>query len=100
MSAPNRTLSFTAKAQQDFEDIVLSTAEQWGENQAVRYSLTLDRTFALLLAHPYVGPAYEGMVPGLRIRPVGHHIVFYRVLTDAIEIYRILHERTDPRRHL
>ncbi|MBA2598677.1 MAG: type II toxin-antitoxin system RelE/ParE family toxin [Chloroflexia bacterium] len=40
------------------------------------------------------------LFPGCRVRPVEHHILYYRIGADEIEVVRILHERTDPTRYL
>lgn len=47
-----------------------------------------------------IGKARDDLGAGLRAWPVEHHVIYYRIKSDAIEVVRILHERADAARHL
>jgi plasmid stabilization system protein ParE len=85
----------TAEAEADLEQIAAYVAEQ-----SPRSALTLVRELqesceTLLDAprgYPLV-PRYEHL--GIRRRPVGRFLIFYRVSQDAIEVIHILHGARD-----
>ncbi|MGI8475422.1 MAG: type II toxin-antitoxin system RelE/ParE family toxin [Thermomicrobiales bacterium] len=47
-----------------------------------------------------MGVRSDHLFPGCRCCPVGHHVLYYRIRDDVIEIVHILHERMDPMRHV
>jgi toxin ParE1/3/4 len=100
MSCPERPVVLSSQARVDFTDILSYTRQQWGEEQRDRYEETLTRAVAALGHYPEAGERRPRLFPGCRVRFVERHIVYYRVLQDCVEIVRILHERTDPSRHL
>lgn len=58
----------------------------------------LDRIAAaagMLAEYPYSGTARPELQPGLRSRPVGNYVIFYRPQADGIEVVRVLHGRQD-----
>ncbi len=85
----------TAEAEADLEQIAAYVAEQ-----SPRSALTLvrelrERCESLLDAprgYPLV-PRYEHL--GIRRRPFGRFLIFYRVSQDAIEVIHILHGARD-----
>ena len=99
MSAPEKAVVLSAEARDDLNSILLYTWQQWGEEQRDRYKATLDRALAALSDFPELGPQAPGFLSGCRVRPVGRHVLFYRITDDEIEVVRILHERADPARH-
>src|SRR5262245_20152071 len=100
MSARRRVVRLTERASQDLDDILVYTELMWGPDQADTYDETINNGFDRLVAHPYVGAIYNDSSLALRKLEVDHHIIFYRVNDDEIEIVRILHEHADPRLHL
>jgi toxin ParE1/3/4 len=81
MSSPRR-LIIAANARSDIRGILLHTVQRWGATQRARHKTDIDATFALLLEHPSIGASREGLLPGIRARPIGprgQHIVYYRV---------------------
>lgn len=84
----------TNKAVEDLADIWEYTYDTWSERQADKYHEMLTSSFQEILEYPDSGKQYpeiDTSVMGLR---VGKHIVFYRiVLSNDIEILRILHQR-------
>jgi toxin ParE1/3/4 len=49
------------------------------------------RTCMLLAQSPRIGRVRADLAKDLRSHPVGNYLIFYRVLTDAIEIVRVIH---------
>jgi toxin ParE1/3/4 len=99
MSFPKRTAVLSVAAQADLSDILLYTEQQWGPAQRKRYGSTLQRAITTLASYPEVGTSWPRLFPDCRMRQVGHHILFYRVSGEIVEVVRILHERSDPTRH-
>ena len=48
-----------------------------------------------MLSFPEMGRERPDLGPGLRSFPVGNYIVFYRLVSDGIEIARVLHGHRD-----
>lgn len=99
MSSRKRTVVLTSEAQDDFVDIRFYTQQQWGETQRDRYEVTLLQAIAALADFPEVGRRSPEHFSGCRVRPVEHHVLFYRIEDDIIVVIRILHERADPAQH-
>ena len=55
----------------------------------------ISETIHLLAERPGAGRHREELAPGIQSFPVGRYIIFYRVLTSAIEIVRVLHGASD-----
>ncbi len=100
MSFPERTVILSPDAQDDFTDILLYTLQEWGEDQSDRYGATLQQAIVALGRFAEIGEPRPHLFSGCRIRRIGRHILYYRVLNGAVEIVRILHERTNPTRRL
>lgn len=49
----------------------------------------------LLAQHPHLGRRREELAAGLRSFPAGSYIIFYQLITDGIEIVRVLHSSRD-----
>jgi toxin ParE1/3/4 len=69
--------------------------------RAIRFLRAADSTFAQLAGMPGIGTRYEPHEPlfsGIRYFPVTRHakyLVFYRPLTDGIEVLRVLQGARD-----
>ena len=100
MSPRKRSVTLSPDAQVDYAEILLYTWQEWGEEQRERYADKLDKAIAGLADFPEAGQRCARLFPGCRTRRVERHILYYQVMTGTIEVYRILHERTDPARHL
>ena len=83
------------EAEADIESITDYTIERWGVKQAQRYVQALRADIASLEEFPERFPAHEPTRLGLRRMRSGHHLVFYLVGEQAVEIVRILHQRQD-----
>jgi toxin ParE1/3/4 len=100
MSSRSRTVIFSPDARDDFTAILLYTRQQWGEAQRDLYQASLERAIAALADYPEAGEQRPRLFPGCRARRAERHVIYYRIAGDLIEVVRILHERTDPVRHL
>jgi toxin ParE1/3/4 len=97
-SSPN--LAFTGEAEDDLRSILSYTLLTWGEEQRDVYANRIMAGIHDLVSHPELGSGRDDIAPGIRIRRIGQHVVFYRVLERSILIIRILHRKMDPATHL
>ena len=88
------------EAQNDLSEISRYTRENWGNKQAKHYLVELAAGFENLSNSPKLGKAREEIEKGLRSFSVARHIIFYRTVTDCIEVARVLHASMDIKRHL
>ena len=100
MSACKLGLIVAPRAQRDIRSIHLFGARHWGDAQADAYQATLTKAADLLREYPLIGRARDDLGAGLRSWPVEHHVPYYRINGDVVEVVRILHERVDAARHL
>lgn len=71
------------------------TRKRWGNEQAAAYGSNLRDQIKSMREFPLRFPEFDGKYDGLRQMHCGHHMVFYLVTDDAIEIIRVLHEAMD-----
>jgi toxin ParE1/3/4 len=90
----------SALAEQDLVDIWVFTAEQWSFEQADSYLEVLVAGFERLTEHPQLGIARDDLRTGYRALTINQHIAFYTVVSDDIQIIRVLHKSVDTPRHL
>ena len=88
------------EAKRDLEAIWLYTLEEWGLEQANRYTDELTDVFAQLAVRPQLGSACDHIRTGYNRSSVGRHVVYYRMTEYGIAVIRILHDRMLPTRHL
>jgi toxin ParE1/3/4 len=79
---------------------VIDLAEHIGQNSpdaALRFMAAVEDSLKLLLQFPEIAPAWETGNPryqGMRVWPVSgfpHHLMFYRPVSDGIEVIRVSH---------
>ena len=87
------------QAESDLEGIWFYTFDTWSRSQADRYHNTLVAEIAALATGLHIGRP-DTVRPGLRKRPCGSHVIWYRDLPDRLEVIRILHSAQDTERHL
>lgn len=87
-------------AEHDLEQIWRTTAEEWGIDQAHRYTDKLSAVFEKLAEAPDRAAACDHIRLGYRRRNVERHVIYFRKMADGINIMRILHDRMDATRHL
>jgi toxin ParE1/3/4 len=100
VSVPRRPVRLSPDAQRDYDNILLDSFQTWGESQMLQYQAALDRGLIRIGDYPEIGVRRDQLLPGSRSIRVEHHVLYYRIKEDEIEIIRILHERMDASRHL
>ncbi len=100
MSARRLTLILTDPARDDLQAVAMFGVIAWGDEISARYHATIEEVFASLLRFPELGRAGNDADPSMRFIAVGEHVIYYKHDDDAITIFRILHRRMDPERHL
>ena len=87
-------------AEVDLLEIWLYTAEEWNLSQADSYLAQLSNTLKNLMDHPEIGKDRSDLRKGYRSLLINHHLAFYRLVGDEIQIMRVLHESVDLEKHL
>ncbi len=87
-------------AQGDLDRIFDYTVHEWGLDQAVRYTRSIETACGELVAAPLQGQDCSHVRAGYRRWAVDHHFVYFRVTDYGIAVIRILHEKMDATRHL
>lgn len=91
----DRELRYTPDARRDIRMASRDSLDRWGTHQRDAYTERLNTAIEHLLHFPEAGRARDDITPGLRMYPVGEHIVYYRVSDLAVTIARVLHHRID-----
>lgn len=79
----------------DLGGIAQYTRKRWGARQARQYLTALRSDIESLAHFPHRNPVVSRKDANTRKMASGHHLVFYRVNGDMVEIVRVLHERMD-----
>lgn len=94
-----KALAFSPAAEADMDGIWDYSAENWGPDQADRYTDEIrDACNALASAHKR-GRTVD-VRPGYLKLTTGWHMIYFRDNADRLEIMRILHNKQDVERHL
>jgi len=88
------------EAERDLEAIWLYTFEEWGLEQAHRYTDELTEAFAQLAASPGIATSCDPIRKGYRRSRVGRHVIYFRLTEYGIAVVRVLHDRMLPAQHL
>lgn len=88
-------LRIAPNARRDLASIWSYTAEAWGRGQADDYTANLYRNMDRLRDFPDMGSPYVSRIGNFRKLSSGHHLIFYVVGGDGVDIVRVLHERMD-----
>jgi toxin ParE1/3/4 len=82
------------RAQSDLAEIwnYIADADEMGADAFID---TIDLKFQALRERPNMGRARDELAEGLRSFPVGRYVIFYRILSEGIEIVRVLHGARD-----
>lgn len=54
-----------------------------------------DQLVQKISLQPLIGKAADSIAAGIRFIPTGSYLIFYRLITDGVEIARILHSARD-----
>jgi len=90
----------TADAKASLMQIARYTQKTWGRKQRVTYLGMMDVCFSSLAVNSMQGRSRPDLHHALRSYPAGKHIVFYIARQDHVVIVNVLHERTDPVKHI
>jgi toxin ParE1/3/4 len=89
----------SALSEQDYRDIWRYIAAD-KPDAADRLLLRIDSKLELYAENPGMGTPRDNLALGLRSFPVGNYLVFYRIVSDGIELVRVLHGSRDLRKNL
>lgn len=92
-------VTFSPAAAADLDNIWDYTVEEWGADQADRYTDDIQNTCSSLARGEKRGRDV-GVRAGYLKHAVGKHFVFFRTTKAGIEVIRILHQSMDVGRHL
>ena len=84
----------TPQAHQDLIEIWSFIAED-SEKAADDILTVFDKKIKILTVSPQIGRRRGELAPRLRSFPIGHYVVFYRLVKNQIEIIRVLHGSRD-----
>lgn len=94
-----KALAFSPAAQADIDEIWEYSAENWGPDQADRYTDEIrDACHALADGSRHGRPV--DVRPGYLKSSTGSHMIYFRDVGDLLEIIRVLHVRRDVEQHL
>ena len=87
-------------ARQDMAAIWAYTARAWGHDQADAYVTALSHDIDRLRTFPEIGAPHPSRHGQFRKLVSGHHLIFYLVGQDGVDVVRVLHQRMDTGRWL
>ena len=90
-----RNYAITNKAVSDLDEIWLFTADKWSVQQADRYYNLIIQEIEYICSNDEAGKPMDHIRKGYRAAKIKSHFIFYRIVDEAVEIIRILHERMD-----
>jgi len=90
--SPNAVLSL--------KKISTYTLKTHGEQQQRRYINELQERFRYLAGHPKYGKPRDDLKADYLSHPQGLHMIYYRVISDRVEIIDVLHQSMDAQLHL
>jgi toxin ParE1/3/4 len=88
-------------AEADLIGLFAYLGEQAGEATAERFLAAVEKTLSLIARSPGIGAPHASENPGLeglrsfRVSKFKHHIVFFLVHEDRIDLVRVLHGARD-----
>lgn len=91
---------FTTQAESDLESITELTQKPWGQRQTDFYLDGLEELLQTLAGCPGLGTSCGAAIKGVASFPYRSHILYFTQHAQGITIIRILHKRTDSKRHL
>jgi len=92
-------VTFSPAAVADLDNIWDYTVEEWGADQADRYTDDIQNTCSSLARGEKHGRDVDVRAGYLK-HAVGKHFVFFRTTKAGIEVIRILHQSMDVGQHL
>jgi len=89
----------SALAELDIEEIFDYTINEYGQNQADKYTTELYSRFQWLADNPKTGLNRDEVKEGYRSYFQGSHSIFFREASEGIEIIGIVHQSKDIERN-
>jgi toxin ParE1/3/4 len=90
-----KNYKLTKQADQDIEDILFYTKQNWGDIQMEKYAKQIFDTIDYICNYPEIGSSVSYISQSTRKTFVGTHIIFYQLKFENIWILRILHTSMD-----
>ena len=87
----------SARSEQDVYEIALHIAKD-NPDAALRWIDRVNDALTMLAQFPEAGRARTEIAPRVRSLPVSSYILFYRPMSDGIDLARVLHGARDLRR--
>lgn len=94
-----KVLAFSPAAETDIDGIWDYSADNWGPDQADRYTDEIRDACQALAAGRRRGRTVD-VRPGYLKLSTGSHMIYFRESGDRLEIIRVLHGSQDVERHL
>lgn len=94
-----KALTFSPAAEADIDAIWDYSADNWGPDQADRYTDEI-RDACRALANGHKQGRTVDIRPGYLKCLNGSHVIYFRDQGDHLEIIRVLHGQQDTERHL
>lgn len=89
------TIIFTGPARKQVRAINAYSQINYGPTTAQIYVEGLQHTLTQLENNPGIGRNRDELGPDIMSFPAGGHIIFYRVITQGIEVLAVIHQRDD-----
>ncbi|MCY7390048.1 MAG: type II toxin-antitoxin system RelE/ParE family toxin [Leptolyngbyaceae cyanobacterium CAN_BIN12] len=86
----SRVCRITPLASQDIEAIADYLATQVSLVNAERFLSGIDSTLKRIAQFPQMGRKQDKLYPGSRSLPYKQYLIFYRLLNDDIEVFRVV----------
>jgi toxin ParE1/3/4 len=87
----------SSAADKDLDD-VWDYISQDSPNAAIKFLRNLDSKFRMLAENPLMGQNRDDLASALRCFSVGNYVIFFRPISDGIEVVRVLHGARDAKR--
>ena len=101
MSSPSKyTLSITQEAEDDFIDILVYTAQQWGADKQQEYDASLCHALEVVKSNPLLGYRHSLLPEDHRCFNARKHVLVYQITNSHIYVLRILHQRMNLSHHV
>lgn len=86
----SRSCRITPCASQDIEAIADYLADQSSLTSAEQFLSSIDSTLQRIAQFPQIGRKRDELYPGSRSLPHKQYLIFYRLLNDDIEVFRVM----------
>ena len=95
-----RSVVLRPEAEIDIAEAAHYTVGRWGHEQARHYIGDLRAAIERLASNGMRYRQDAELHPGLRRMKVGHHIVWYLIDNETVDVVRVMHEQRDMRRFM